>query len=134
MAALLRSGPSKVVSNLPYAVGNRILVNILIGSTLPQLILIMVQRDVAYRLSAKPDTKDYGLLSLLTQLHYEVTIEKEVSPRCFMPAPEVWSAIVALRRREKPLAEAEEPEEEPEEVIAVDEPVAEEVIVLLESA
>lgn len=110
LEALLKSGVTKVISNLPYAAGNRILVDILTGTELPELILIMVQRDVAHRLAAEPGTKDYGLLSLLTQLHYAVTIEKEVSPHCFMPAPEIWSAIVALRKLPEPMAELDDSE------------------------
>jgi len=95
---VLASGVSKVVSNLPYAAGSRILVKLGTSRVLPRYILVTLQRDVAQRLAAKPGSKDYGVLSVYTQLDYEVAIEKDVSPSCFMPKPRIWSPIVTLRR------------------------------------
>jgi 16S rRNA (adenine1518-N6/adenine1519-N6)-dimethyltransferase len=57
---------------------------------------------VAARLTAKPGHKDFGLLTLWTQLRYDVAIRKTVSPTCFYPAPGVSSAIVNLVRQEQP--------------------------------
>ena len=62
--------------------------------------MLTVQREVADRLTAQPRTKDYGALTLFTQLCYHVTVVHVVSPQCFFPAPNVDSAIVALDRRE----------------------------------
>ena len=59
-----------------------------------------VQDEVADRLIAAPGTKDYGLLSVLMQLRYEINVRKEVSPSCFFPPPEVKSAIVSMVLRE----------------------------------
>ena len=99
---LLAKGVTKVVSNLPYSVGNRILVNIIEARLPPRYILVTVQKEVADRLKAKPGTKDYGLLSIWAQLRYDVVVEKVISPTCFLPPPQIKSAIVELFRLGEP--------------------------------
>jgi len=98
--ALLASGINKIVANLPYSVGSAILVNFLQAKTLPCQMTVMLQFEVARRLIAKPSHSDYGLLSLWSQLSYEVSIRKIINPTCFHPSPNVRSAILHLVRRE----------------------------------
>ena len=100
--ALFRSGINKVVANLPYSVGSAILVNLVQAETPPAQLTVTLQQEVAARLTAKPGHKDFGLLTLWTQLRYDVTIRKTVSPTCFYPAPGVGSTILNLVRQERP--------------------------------
>lgn len=102
LAALLEQGINKCVANLPYAVGSRFLVDLLGAARAPERIVVTVQLEVAERFAALPGTHDYGLVSVLAQLDYTVTIHKRISPTCFWPPPEVTSAILVLVRREKP--------------------------------
>ena len=90
----------KVVANLPYSISTPILERFVEGEVKPRAIIVTLQREVAQRLAAQPRTKDYGALTLFTQLYYHVTVVHIVSPRCFFPAPKVESAIVALNRRD----------------------------------
>jgi 16S rRNA (adenine1518-N6/adenine1519-N6)-dimethyltransferase len=69
------------------------------------MMVFMVQKEVADRLTAQPGSKAYGPLAIWSQLNYEVKNIKNVSPRCFMPAPKVWSAIVRFEKRKTPLVE-----------------------------
>lgn len=100
LESLLASGVNKVVANLPYSVGSRVLVTLIESVHAPEQVVVTVQKEVARRLAAKPGTKDYALIGILAQLRYEVEVRKEVSPTCFFPPPEVTSAIVSMARRE----------------------------------
>jgi 16S rRNA (adenine1518-N6/adenine1519-N6)-dimethyltransferase len=88
----------KVVANLPYRPGTRILVDLVRNASPPDLMVLTVQREVADRLAAGVGAKDYGLLSVWVQRLYDVEQVKVVSPTCFWPAPAVSSAIVRLVR------------------------------------
>lgn len=92
--------PYKVVSNLPYSISTPILERLVEREDKPRGMVLTVQREVAHRLAATPRHKDYGALTVFTQLWYHVTIAHIVSPRCFYPAPTVDSAIVVLERRD----------------------------------
>jgi 16S rRNA (adenine1518-N6/adenine1519-N6)-dimethyltransferase len=96
----LAAGFNKIVANLPYSVASRLLVNLAEAAHRPEQMVVTVQNEVANRLIAAPGTNDYGLLSVLMQLRYEIDIQKEISPSCFFPPPEVKSAIVNLVLRE----------------------------------
>ncbi len=96
---LFGAGVNKVVGNLPYSVGSRILMSIASVRSLPERITVTVQAEVARRLAAAPDTADYGLLGVWVQAGYEVEICKTISGTCFWPAPRVESAIVNMLRR-----------------------------------
>jgi 16S rRNA (adenine1518-N6/adenine1519-N6)-dimethyltransferase len=100
---LLEEGVTKVVSNLPYSVGSRILVELFSARTPPQYIQVTVQKEVADRIRAKPSTADYGLLGIWAQALYDVAPGHVISGRCFCPEPQVASAIVELFRRTEPL-------------------------------
>jgi 16S rRNA (adenine1518-N6/adenine1519-N6)-dimethyltransferase len=90
----------KVVANLPYNISTPILERFVESEPRPRRMVLTLQREVAQRLAATPRHKDYGALTLFTQLWYHVTIVHVVSPHCFFPEPQVESAIVALDRRE----------------------------------
>lgn len=90
----------KVVANLPYSISTPVLERFVEGEKKPRALVLMLQREVAQRLGAKPRTKEYGALTLFTQLCYHVTVAHVVSPHCFFPEPQVASAIVVLNRRE----------------------------------
>ena len=90
----------KVVANLPYSISTPILERFVEGDDKPRRMVLMLQREVATRLAGTPRHKEYGALTLFTQLWYHVTIVHVVSARCFYTAPQVDSAIVVLDRRE----------------------------------
>jgi len=93
----------KMVSNLPYSVASRILVELAQNPRGPRLIVATLQIEVAQRLMAAPGSPDYGVLSLLVQLDYEPRASFKIPASCFFPAPDVDSACVSLVRRPIPL-------------------------------
>ncbi len=95
---VIKHGVNLVVSNLPYSVASRILVELCIPRRTIETLVVTVQREVAVRMAAPPGKKTYGLLSVLLQAGYHVEIVKNVAATCFWPRPEVDSAIVCLRR------------------------------------
>ncbi|MBI5394998.1 MAG: ribosomal RNA small subunit methyltransferase A [Verrucomicrobia bacterium] len=101
------SSPLKVVANLPYAISTPLLMRLVESPTRPSLMVLTLQREVGDRLAAAPRTKDYGALTLYTQLYYDVRRAHLVSPSCFLPAPEVGSAVMTLRLAPHPLLEPE---------------------------
>lgn len=105
--AFRRPAAFKVVANLPYSISTPILECFVEGAPKPRAMVLTVQREVAHRLAATPRHKDYGALTVFTQLYYHVTIVHIVSPRCFYPVPLVDSAIVVLERRDTRLQLAE---------------------------
>jgi 16S rRNA (adenine1518-N6/adenine1519-N6)-dimethyltransferase len=95
----LLDGVDKVVSNLPYAAGGRALAEVVRAAACPRRIVVTVQLETAERLAALPGTPAFGLLSAWAQWRYTVALIKRVAPSCFLPRPEVISAIVRLDRR-----------------------------------
>jgi 16S rRNA (adenine1518-N6/adenine1519-N6)-dimethyltransferase len=102
MAALPAGAPMRVAGNLPYNVSSPILFKLLDvhrrQDGIPDATL-MLQREVADRLVAVPGTKDYGVLSILIQLHADVRQLLALPPGAFRPAPKVHSSVVRLRFR-----------------------------------
>ena len=97
-----------LVSNLPYSVGTRIVVEAAIQPAPPERIVVLVQKEVAERFIARPRTADMGTVSVWLQQVYDVEIVRLVKPTCFWPPPEVTSAIVRMRRHHRlPLGEEE---------------------------
>ncbi len=90
---------NRFVSNLPYCVASRLLVDMFLMENPPESITVTVQLEVADRLAAKADTSDYGLLSIICQLVYDVADVRTITPGCFWPAPGVHSAVINLARR-----------------------------------
>lgn len=94
--------PIKVVANLPYYITTPIIMG-LFESHLPlKSITIMVQKEVADRMQVGPGTKDYGALSLAVQYYAKPEIVANVPPNCFMPRPNVGSAVIRLTKYEQP--------------------------------
>lgn len=92
---------NKMISNLPYSVGSRVLVDCCMLPEPFEQIVVTVQLEVAERLAAKVNTPDYGLLTIWAQLDYEVSIAKRIAPSCFHPRPQVTSAIVVMKRNHR---------------------------------
>ncbi len=86
-----------VVSNLPYYVSTPILFALLDARAHLDRLVLMLQTEVALRLAAKPNSEDYGVLSVLTQEAAEVEVAFRVSANCFRPRPTVGSAVVHLK-------------------------------------
>ena len=94
--------PIKVVANLPYYITTPIIMG-LFESNVPIVnITVMVQKEVTERMQAKPGTKDYGALSLAVQYYAEPYIVANVPPNCFIPRPNVGSAVIRLTRHQEP--------------------------------
>lgn len=106
--ALMENQPFKVAANLPYYITTPILLALLEQRLPITHIVTMVQKEVAERMIAAPGSKIYGALSVAVQYHTEPRIVREVAPRSFIPAPEVASAVIACRKREKPPVEVED--------------------------
>jgi 16S rRNA (adenine1518-N6/adenine1519-N6)-dimethyltransferase len=88
-----------VVANLPYYVSTPLLFRFLEFSQTFDRLILMMQTEVAQRLAARPDTKEYGALSVIIQYRAIVTVSFRVSPNCFRPRPTVGSAVVHLQIR-----------------------------------
>lgn len=94
--------PVKVVANLPYYITTPIIMGLFENHVPASSITVMVQKEVAQRMQAGPGSKDYGALSLAVQYYAEPYIVANVPPNCFMPRPNVGSAVIRLRSYEKP--------------------------------
>jgi 16S rRNA (adenine1518-N6/adenine1519-N6)-dimethyltransferase len=92
-----------VVANLPYYITTPIIFKLLEDKLLFEYIVIMIQKEVAERLCARPGSKDYGSLSIAIQYYCEPEIVSIVPRHVFVPIPNVDSAIIRLKRREAPL-------------------------------
>ena len=88
--------PLKVVANLPYYITTPILMELLESRAPIESITVMVQKEVAERMQAGPGTKAYGALSLAVRYYSQPRIAANVPPNCFIPRPDVGSAIVHL--------------------------------------
>lgn len=94
--------PIKVVANLPYYITTPIIMGLFESGVPLESITIMVQKEVADRMQCGPGSKDYGALSLAVQYYALPEIVANVPPNCFMPRPNVGSAVIRLTRYEKP--------------------------------
>ena len=94
--------PIKVVANLPYYITTPIVMSLLEKRVPLYSMTIMVQKEVAERMQAGPGGKEYGALSLAVQYFADARIVANVPPNCFIPRPGVGSAVVCLKRYEKP--------------------------------
>lgn len=97
--------PIKVVANLPYYITTPIMMHILESDLAVDEMVVMMQREVADRISAKPGTKAYGSLSIAVQYYMEASTAFIVPKTVFVPQPNVDSAILRLIRRETPAVE-----------------------------
>lgn len=92
--------PIKVVANLPYYITTPIIMSLFESQVPLASVTVMVQKEVAERMQAGPGSKDYGALSLAVQYYAEPYIAANVPPNCFMPRPNVGSAVIRLTRHE----------------------------------
>ena len=97
--------PIKVVANLPYYITTPIIMGLFESHVPLKSITIMVQKEVADRMQVGPGTKDYGALSLAVQYYARPEIVANVPPNCFIPRPNVGSAVIRLTRYENPPVE-----------------------------
>jgi 16S rRNA (adenine1518-N6/adenine1519-N6)-dimethyltransferase len=101
--------PIKVVANLPYYITTPIIMGLFEGQVPIDNITVMVQKEVADRMQVGPGSKDYGALSLAVQYYAEPYIVANVPPNCFMPRPNVGSAVIRLTRHKNPPVSAQDP-------------------------
>ena len=94
--------PIKVVANLPYYITTPIIMGLFESHVPLDSITIMVQKEVADRMQCGPGTKDYGALSLAVQFYAKPKVVLNVPASCFMPRPNVDSAVIRLERFKTP--------------------------------
>ena len=100
--AIMNHKPFKVVANLPYYITTPIIMSLLESKLPIERLVVMVQKEVALRMVAKPGTKDYGALSVAVQYYTEPDIVLDVPPKSFLPAPAVTSSVIRCVLRDKP--------------------------------
>lgn len=93
---LKSSGKLKIIGNIPYNITTEILFKLYESDEKIDSTILMMQKEVAQRLTAKPDTKDYGILAIQTQLYTTPKILFSVSSTSFFPMPNVNSSVVKL--------------------------------------
>ena len=101
--------PFKVVANLPYYITTPIIMGLLEKDLPVTSITVMVQKEVAQRMQEKPGSKDYGALSLSVQYYAEPYLAANVPRNCFMPRPDVDSAVIRLTKRKEPPVTVQDP-------------------------
>ena len=99
---IMNHKPFKVVANLPYYITTPIIMSLLESKLPIERLVVMVQKEVALRMVAKPGTKDYGALSVAIQYYTEPDIVLDVPPKSFLPAPAVTSSVIRCVLRDKP--------------------------------
>ena len=100
--SIMNHKPFKVVANLPYYITTPIIMSLLESKLPIERLVVMVQKEVALRMIAKPGTKDYGALSVAVQYYTEPDIVLDVPPKSFLPAPAVTSSVIRCVLRDKP--------------------------------
>lgn len=102
LPTIMNQKPFKVVANLPYYITTPIIMSLLESKLPIERLVVMVQKEVALRMVAKPGTKDYGALSVAVQYYTEPDIVFDVPPKSFLPAPAVTSSVIRCVLRDKP--------------------------------
>lgn len=93
--------PFVVIGNFPYNISSQILFKVLEWKDQVPIVIGMFQKEVAQRVAAKPNSKTYGILSVLVQFFYEVEYLFDVSQQSFTPPPKVMSGVIRMRRKEQ---------------------------------
>lgn len=101
--------PIKVVANLPYYITTPIIMGLFESGVPIDNITVMVQKEVADRMQVGPGSKDYGALSLAVQYYASPYIVANVPPNCFIPRPNVGSAVIRLTRYQEPPVAVDDP-------------------------
>ncbi|MBI5902123.1 MAG: ribosomal RNA small subunit methyltransferase A [Deltaproteobacteria bacterium] len=99
----------KVVSNLPYNISGHIAAKFINERAAISSMALMFQKEVARRLVARPGTREYGMLSVFSQLYADLKIEFDLSKNLFFPKPEVDSSVVSFRFLDSPRVEVADP-------------------------
>ncbi|KGX85470.1 16S rRNA (adenine(1518)-N(6)/adenine(1519)-N(6))-dimethyltransferase RsmA [Pontibacillus litoralis] len=99
--------PVHVVANLPYYITTPILMNLLMAHLPIDSITVMIQKEVADRMAAEPNTKSYGSLSIAVQYYTEAKVVMDVPKTVFMPQPNVGSAVLHLAMRQQPAVQVD---------------------------
>lgn len=98
----LPEGRLKVIGNIPYAISTEILFHLLCYRRIISRTVLMVQKEVADRLTGLPGTKAYGVPTVLLSMHARLVKLFDVPPQCFYPRPRVTSSVISLTFRERP--------------------------------
>jgi 16S rRNA (adenine1518-N6/adenine1519-N6)-dimethyltransferase len=101
-AAIPFEGNFVIVGNFPYNISSQILFKILEWKDNVPLMIGMFQKEVAQRIASKPNSKIYGILSVLVQAFYNVEYLFDVSPSSFIPPPKIVSGVIELNRKKEP--------------------------------
>ena len=92
-----------VVANLPYYITTPIIMKFIDEDVFPDKFIVMIQKEVAHRLSASVGSKDYGSLTVFLNYYYDIDILFDVSRNCFIPKPNVDSAVISMRKKDTQL-------------------------------
>lgn len=103
---LVGSMTSMIVSNLPYQISSSLVIERSIEPVGVSDMVLMFQKEVAQRIQASPNSKEYGLLSVIAQTFWEIDLLVEAGPRDFYPAPKVASRVLSFSRKKSPVNEA----------------------------
>lgn len=101
-STLLTDPPYKLVANLPYNISSQILFKIIDHRYLFSRLVLMFQKEVGDRIGAAPGSRDYGAVSVLCQLHFDVRRVTLVAPGCFSPPPKVDSVVLEINPLKAP--------------------------------
>ena len=96
---LTQTSKNLIIGNFPYNISSQIIFKILENYLLVSNLIGMFQKEVAERIISKPNSKEYGIISVKTQLLYDVKILFDVSPNVFFPKPRVNSSVISLTRK-----------------------------------
>ncbi len=108
-AALFAEGRTHLVSNLPYSVGSRVVVEAATCAHPPERMALLLQKEVCERFAAPEGSPERGAASVWVQRLYDARLARDVPPSCFVPRPEVTSSVLVLSRHGRfPLAPAED--------------------------
>lgn len=101
--AVLVNAPACVVGNFPYNISSQIVFKIIEHRELIFEMVGMFQKEMAVRIAAKPNSKDYGVIGILAQAFYDCEYLFDVPPGCFTPPPKVMSGVLRMKRKAEPL-------------------------------
>ena len=90
-----------VVANIPYYITTPIIEHLMTSGLVISAMVLLVQKEVALRFSAKPKSKDYGYFTVYLQHYFDIKRLFDVSPKCFSPEPKVVSSVICLKRKDK---------------------------------
>lgn len=97
-AALFAAGATHLVSNLPYSVGSRVVVDAATCRVPPRRMVLLLQKEVGRRFAAREGAPDRSAVSVVLQRRYDVSLARDVQASCFVPRPEVVSSVVVLEK------------------------------------